>query len=115
MSGWWFIRSHGSTSRPMNATASGKDPNRNHLKISPRSRRHPGSSASRRSTSSSGSGSGGGVTSTAELLLAQLRSLEFHHDLAPGGVRGDPEPLFELAGRVQGGALGCDLAQGRAV
>src|ERR671918_2754064 len=71
MSGWWSIRSHGSTSRPRNAMAWGKDPNRNPLKISPLSRRQPGSSARRRSISSSSRGCGAGVTSTEDGLLGR--------------------------------------------
>src|SRR5918992_182639 len=58
MSGWWFRRSAGSTIRWRKSMASGKPPNRNHLKISPASRFHPGSDARRRSISSSGRASG---------------------------------------------------------
>src|ERR671919_1215017 len=71
MSGWWSTRSHGSTSRPRNPMASGNDPNRNHLKISPLSRRQPGRSPSRRSISSSSRGCGAGVTSTEDGLLGR--------------------------------------------
>src|SRR5918996_3866335 len=71
MSGWCPIPPHGSTSRPRNTMASGKDPNRNHLKISPLSRRQPGRSPSRRSISSSSSGCGADVTSTEDGLLGR--------------------------------------------
>src|SRR5918996_2110609 len=115
MSGWWFNSSHGSISRAMNAMASGKLPNRNHLKISPPSRFQPGRSTSRRSTSSSSSGPGSGVTSASELLLPQLGPLEPDHHLAAGGVGRHLEPLLELAVGVQRSAFRGDLPERRPV
>src|ERR671918_1711933 len=115
MSGWWFNSSHGSMSRARNAMASGKLPNRNHLKISPPSRFQPGRSASRRSISSSASGSGEGVTSALEPLLAELGALETDHHLAAGGVGRHLEPLLELAVGVQRSAFRGDIPERRRV